>query len=273
MINTKKRDPSTTFLLRVIFLLSFLFLGYTIWGYAYTYDFNKKQVILYPYFDYGTIKNRVYHNNFFNFSIPVPKEYLSEHKTYQLKQINLIKQDTLPLEPVLVSQIDETTLLTLQPVFEKIALDEIFNYTDSTKLASTKLNRFLSYKNDEFKRKTWGADFGLNINIIRTPFSMPLNYSQKYINMYIPESEDERTKIISGVLFYAYEGVDRQTSFLSATKTKQLLSYACYINGFSFNIEIYYTTENQKCALLALIDQIHFKKEGPLQENEFYLAY
>ncbi|WP_422860277.1 hypothetical protein ACOKFD_05220 [Flagellimonas sp. S174] len=205
-------------------------------------------------FDYGTIENDLYTNLFFGFQISIPEDYLATYKRYDFHQKSLFEKDTVDLVPRPASSIITAQLLYLEPPLEEIGMDQAFNFS------KTSSSLFKTKKNDSVKRSFFGADYQININTFKLPYNDGFTYDQIFYNMRIPDNVNERKKIISGVDFNVFYGVDEQRNLILGKRTKKIVSYTTVIKGFSLNIDLFYETERQKLILLKILENFEFCK-------------
>ena len=254
----EKRKPYI-FILILLFLGSFLYAVYNTYG---TFELKKEagtpKEIVPEYFDYGVIANSTYCNDFFRFRVPVQAKHKGNYKVYDYIEKSIYEKDSVLAKPKLSSKVKNQSLLIIEP--ELIKIDWMQNIKETKNLDAW--NDYLSKKS---RRERFGADYQMIIqahNLSGKPLG---SYIRLFENLHHPNYIEPRTKVISNVTFQEYVGVETQsTSMESVTfrllggENRNICSYITEINGFALSIDLFYKTEEQKCILMRMAEEITF---------------
>lgn len=242
----KKRPLQITILI-ILLLGSLAYAAYDACG-----PFELKKEIVPKYFDYGVITDSIYCNDFFGFRLPIPKGNTADNKIYDYTDINLLERDSTLAKPSLASDIRNHDLLVILPKLTKVDINK-------------DLKGWMEYSSEKYRRESHGTDY---VFIIRAHnlFGGHLKaYASKFSNIYNPNYGDSKTKTISGIEFKEYHGMEAPANPESSVlfqlmggENKQIISYMAEINGFALSINLFYLTEEQKCMLLEMVDEISF---------------
>lgn len=219
---------------------------------------NKANPIIHQYFDFGSISDSIYCNDFFKFKITIPKGFEGKYKKYDYVEKNLIERDSTPIAPRLALDIQNCNILLIEP--EIIKIDWLNNFKENGSLAGWE-----DYNSKKSKRDLLGSECQLSIrvhNLSETPLHA---YMSKFENLHNPDYGNFQTRKISGIMFKEYHGVESQGSSIQETtfrlmggENKNIISYNSKINDFAFSIDLFYTTEEQKGILLEIANNISF---------------
>lgn len=257
----KKHLPFKTILI-ILFLGSLVYATYEAYGPFNEFDLNNKTAKTkeqYPeYFDYGTIADSTYCNDFFRFRIPVSKGYQYDYKIYDFKNSTIYERDLILAKPRLASAITEHDLLIITPELLKIDVQDILG-----KRASTQ--EWLDYSSKKRKREFHGPEYCLIIRAYNLSGKALGTYTSELSNIHNPDNGDSQTKLISGIQFREFEGEESQDTIESRVafqilggKNQNIISFMTEINDFAFSINLFYQTEEQKHILLEMANMISF---------------
>jgi len=219
---------------------------------------SKTKPILPQYFDFGKISDSTYCNDFFKFKISIPKGFEGTYKKYDYINKSLLERDSIPIITRLAKDVENCNLLVLEPELIKIDFFQNFIETGTSEA-------WRNYSSKKSKRDLNGPDCQIAIRVHNLS-GIPLGtYTSKFENLHNPGYGDIQTKTISGVLFNEYHGIESQgdvpqkTFFmLMGGENKKIISYYTKIHSFAFNIDLFYTTDEQKKLLLEIVDDISF---------------
>lgn len=246
-------------ILTLLFFVSLLYAAYDEYG-----PFELKEEVtttkenIPEYFDYGSIADSSYCNDFFEFRIPILKGHEADYKIYDYTNSNIHQRDSVLAKPRLVSTIGEHDLLIITPELVKIDLMKIFKETGS-------FEDWQNYSSKKLKRESFGPDYSLIIKAHNLSGKPVGAYTSQFLNIHNLDYGNSKTKMISSISFQEYQGMESRDGSMQEAmfgimggKNKKITSYVTKIHGFALNINLFYQTEEQKCALLAMIARISF---------------
>lgn len=187
-------------------------------------------------FDYGTVENNVYTNSFFDMSINVPPDWKiqSDEQTEALMDMgqDMVAGENSKMKAMLkASEVNSAYLLT---VFEH-EVGSVVTFNPSFMLLAENLQMFSGINTGQDyleASKKLMRQSQINYNYIDDEFTQVTLGNQQFYEMSLELSQ---------------YGVDIQQSYYSMIK-----------NGFSFNIIISYTDEQQKADLEAVLSTLKF---------------
>ncbi|MDB4292186.1 hypothetical protein N9954_02180 [Maribacter sp.] len=244
----------------VLFLISLTYALYQEYGPLIAPEEVAKSTEKIPeYFDYGTIADSSYCNDFFEFSIPISKGHQASYKKYDYIEKSFYVKDSVPATPKLTAAITDQGLLLIEP--ELVKIDWLKNLKETNSLED-----FRKYSSEKSKREQFGSDYQLVISAHKLSESSLSSYINLFENLHNPNYGNSKTKMVSGIPFREYEGLEKQGDPVQSTmfslmggKNRTIISYFTEINGFALSIDLFYKTEKQKRILLEMVDTIHFK--------------
>ncbi|WP_298486675.1 hypothetical protein [uncultured Maribacter sp.] len=211
-------------------------------------------------FDYGSISDSIYCNNYFKFQIAIPKGYDGKYKKYDYIEKNIYERDSIPISPRLAKDIENCNLLLIEPHLIKVDWLKSFKETGS-------IEDFEKYNSKKIKRDFIGTDCQLTIRVHNLYEASLDSYIKQFKNLHNPNYGIPKTKTISGIDFREYHGVEshggpiQEVHFkLLGGKNKNIISYNTQIHDFAFSIDIFYTTKKQKKHLLKIVENMSFFK-------------
>jgi len=248
-----------------IFILALLFLGsllYAVYDAYVPLELKKEaetpKEIVPEYFDYGVISDSTYCNDFFRFRAPIQAKYKGNYRVYDYIEKSIYERDSVPAEPKLSSKVKNQSLLIIEPKLVKI--DWIQNIKETKNL-----DAWQDYLSKKSKRERFGADYQMIIQAHNLSGKSLGSYIRLFENLHHPNYTEPRTKVISNVIFQEYVGVETQrTSMEGVTfrllggENRNICSYITEINGFALSIDLFYKTEDQKCILMGMAEEITF---------------
>ncbi len=253
---SKETDPSVKIILSGLLLFV---LGALVYWFLNSPVVKKQEVveeIIPEFFDYGVVYDSIYCNSFFEFKIQLFKGHEIYYQTYDLVQKSLIKYDTVPLSPTLPTEVDTEVLLHIEPEFVDNVQD--FLKKNSFSKDSSLIPNFNAYLKEKSKRELFGADYQLRISCHRLANESLLQHMAKYENLHHPNYGTAKTTLIDGISFREYHGIEQQQNFIMGMRTKNIITYVTELYGFVLFVDLFYETEEQKCLLLDMVDQLDF---------------
>ncbi|TMM53738.1 hypothetical protein FEE95_17725 [Maribacter algarum] len=247
-------------------VLVFLFLGslaYAVYDYFKPFKVQEGVVVAKTstpeYFDYGSVTDSIYCNDFFKFRIPILKGHEAQYKQYDYIEKTIYERDSVPAQPLLASEVNDNDLLFVIPELEKIDIVKSYKEEGS-------FEKWQSYQSEKSKRERFGADYQLIIRVHNLSGSSMHGYLNQFGNLHNPNYGSPNTKEISGVFFKELHGVENngdgspgKVMFqMLGGKNKNIITYSTEIKGFAVSIELFYLNEEQKDVLLEMVDGIHF---------------
>ncbi len=210
------------------------------------------------YFDYGSITNNSYCNDFFSFRMPICEGHEGKYKEYDFIKKGIYEKDSVPVLAKLTSEINNTVLLLITEKLESIELSDVLNKTAS-------FEDFSKLSSEKRKRELVGSDYQLVISAHQLKGTSLNSYLNKFENLHNPEYGGPKMKSISGVAFREYIGKESQGSALQETMygilggtNRDIISYNTEIHGFALSIDLFYQTDAQKDILMSMVDQASF---------------
>lgn len=242
-------------ILFVLFVVSLVFTGYNHYGpFELKKELPEVELERIPkYFDYGVVSDSTYCNDFFKFRVPIPKGQEAEYKLYDYIEKSIFEKDSVLAKPRLVSDIAEHDLVIIKKELVKVELSKVLKETGSS-------DSYWKYSAEKRKTEFYGPDYNLIIrayNLHGKPFG---TFASQFSNIHNPDYSGAQTKMISGIEFREYSGATESNLAyrLIGGEDKKIISFMTEINGFAFSINIFYKTEEQKCLLLEIVDEIKF---------------
>ncbi len=210
------------------------------------------------YFDYGTLSDSIYCNDFFEFSVPILKGHEATYKQYDYIEKSIYERDSVWATPKRPSVIRDQDLLIVIP--ELVKLDYVKSFMETRSIEG-----FQKYSKEKTKREMFGADYQLIIRAHNLEGSTSNAYATRFENLHNPDYGAAKFKEISGISFREYQGLEshggsvQQIMFQTmGGENRKIISYITQIHGFSLSIDLFYLTEEQKCILLEMVDSIQF---------------
>ncbi len=257
--NKKNRLYITIF--SILFFGSLLFAIYKAYGpFQLTAEVSEPQKEIPEYFDYGTVVDSIYCNDFFRFQMPTFKGYTTNYKKYDYIEKNFYERDSILAKPRLTSDIYDLDLLVIEPELIKI---DFVNILQKHKKDFVKILK--AYSTEKYKRESFGSDYQLVIRAHKLSEEYLGSYISLFENLHNPNYGNSKTKMISNISFREYHGMESQGSSVQETmfglmggKNRNIISYFTQIHNFALSIDLFYKTEEQKCILLEMVDTIEF---------------
>jgi hypothetical protein len=250
---------------RILWVLFFSTLIFTVLNYYKVSEFfkSKKTNTVFQkaspkYFDFGVLIDSTYCNDFFKFRISISKGHQGDYKIYDYTSISILKRDSVPASPRLASEVTEHDLLLITPQLVKV---DVKDYLAKT----TSIKELLEYSAKKSKRDLDGPEYHLVIRAYKLSGQSITTYASQFSNIHGPEYGAPQTKMISGMAFWEYEGMETQNTTegralarIMGRENKNINSYMIEINDFALSINLFYKTEAQKCELLKMVETISF---------------
>lgn len=262
----KQTDPSV----KILVIGTFLFVLATSAYFITTKVTNTKnetseKLEMPSYFDFGSVTDSIYCNDFFGFKIPIPSGHQADYKKYDLAAYDeddavvrsILDRDTVPIRPKRLEEVDTQVLLLITPELIKVAMNTSFENTGN-------ITEWMNYEREKSRRETWGPDFQLFISVKNLSGTTLNTYINLFENIHDPGYAEPKTTLIGGKLFREYEGkesygsVQQSFSQILGGKNRDITSYFTQINGFALCIDLFYETEAQKEILDAMVESITF---------------